>query len=500
MIVGALTGIDWGVIALYLAGTVAVGLLCRGKQESSADYFTTSGTMGTTFHSLLVGLSIAAAFFSGISFLAVPSLVYSNNFAIVIEIFFFPILWAILYFWFLPAYLSRTSRHPYGVVEQRFGRAIRSLTAGMYILLRVGWMAALIYAPSMAIIGASRLNEEQWFWPIVLTIGLCSTFYTTIGGIRGVIFTDAIQFLVILLGITGTLLVIFYRLPANFQQIIHFWNDSGHLHIDFSPDPRKISTFWSMLIGINIPYFCNLVADQMSLQRYLSTGNPRASARSLAFNLIGVVLVIVLLAGIGLALAAWYHFFPDSNLPHKADQIFPYFIASVLPTGFSGLLLAAMLAATMSSMNGGINTLSAVLTLDFRTQFGSSLTEKQQLRFARTASFFIGVGATLVAGIVRYLGTTIFDMSQTLLGLFSAPTFLAVALAVSRIRIHRGSLAAGMILSVIAGAILIWKAGWASIWVCGVTCVIGFTLTFAGTLLFGPSSDTKENISSTGES
>ncbi len=479
-----LSVIDWGVIGLYLAGTITVGILCRGRQESASDYFTAAGTMGSYFRSVLVGLSVAAAYFSGISFLAFPSLTYSGGIMMILKILLFPAVWYILHAWFLPRYLQGAPQpHPYAIIERRFGSSLRTLTAGMYILMRVGWMAVLICAPATAILGATGLGRE-WFWPIVLAIGLSSTLYTTIGGIRGVIVVDAIQFLIIMVGILATFLVILKRLPVSLGETVQFWRDSGKLALDVSLNPQKVVTVWSMTFGINISYLCSLLSDQMSLQRYLSTGRAASASRSIAYNMIGVVIVSVFLAGIGMFLAAWYHFNPDPNLPAKTDHIFPWFIGSMLPTGLSGLLLASLLAATMSSMNGGINILSAVITLDFLSRFVPGMTQKQQLWFARIASVIVGIGATLTAGLVERLGS-IFDQTQTVMGLFLGPIFVVVLLAAASVRVHRASLAAGMILAVFTGLLLRSESfQWASVWICATTCLTTLAVTFLGTVIF----------------
>ncbi len=145
--------------------------------------------------------------------------------------------------------------------------------------------------------------------------------------------------------------------------------------------------------------------------------------------MIGVIPVICLLAAVGLSLAMWYHYMPDPNLPKMVDKIFPYFIATQLPVGIAGLLLAAILAATVSSMTSGINALAATVTVDFRMRLGTKLTARQQLRFGKITSLIIGLLATLAAGIVSRLGT-IFDITQILLGLFLGPLLVCSIVSV----------------------------------------------------------------------
>ena len=447
-----LSFVDILIIIFYLAGTIATGIMCRGKQEDADDYFTTKGGMGGVFASILVGLSIAATLFSGISFLAYPSIVYANGIGILLGLVNFFIAWIVLVFWFLPRYLNAPdTKHPYDIIEQRLGPKVRTLAALMYVLLRIGWMAALIYAPTIAIMAATGLEGSGWFWTIVLTIGIASTIYTTLGGIRGVIVTDAIQFVVIAIGVSLTIAVVFFRLPVPASELFSFLGESGKLKLlDFSPDPTKLITVWSVLIGVNIANFSMYMADQMSLQRYLAAGSIRSVSRSFMANTIGVIVVLTLLAFVGLSLFAWYHYNPDPNMPEAVDKIFPYFVATQLPPGVAGLILAAILAATMSSMTSGINTLSATLSLDFRARMGKPMTPAQQLRFGKKVSLIVGFAATFTAGLVSSLGN-IFEMTQALLGLFLGPILTCMFLALINKKVHTGSLIFGVISGLAAG-------------------------------------------------
>jgi sodium-coupled monocarboxylate transporter 8/12 len=476
--------IDIIIIIFYLVATIATGILCRGKQEDADDYFTTKGGMGGFFSSILVGLSIAATLFSGISFLGYPSVVYGNGIGILFGIVNFFIAWAVLVFWFLPRYLNaHGTKHPYDIIEQRLGGKVRTLAALMYVLLRIGWMAALIYAPTIAIMAAAGVEGTAWFWAIVLTIGFASTIYTTLGGIRGVIITDAIQFVVIAIGVSMTIAVILNRLPVPMGEVMGFLNDSGKLKlVDFSFDPTKLITIWSILIGVNIANFSMYMADQMSLQRYLAAGSVRSVSRSFLANTLGVSVVLLLLGFVGLALFAWYHYNPDPNMPEATDRIFPYFVSTQLPAGAAGLILAAILAATMSSMTSGINTLSATLSLDFRARMGKAMTPAEQLKFGKKVSLIVGIAATFAAGIVKSLGN-IFEMTQALLGLFLGPILTCMFLSLIKKKVHTPSLFCGLIAGLAAGCVVTYSQI-ANPWVPAASFFVSLAVTYAGTIFF----------------
>ncbi|MBN1317326.1 MAG: hypothetical protein JXA42_17720 [Anaerolineales bacterium] len=465
--------IDVLVIIIYLVATITIGILYRGRQQDAADYFTAGSGMGSLFQTILVGLSLAATLFSGISFMAYPSLVYTTGITILFGLAVFPAAYIILRYWFLPRFLTHEIQHPYDIIEQRFGSRLRTLSAGMYVLLRMGWMATLIYAPTLALLTAGGL-DDVWFWPIVLILGVSSTVYTTLGGIRGVIITDAMQFVVIALGVVATLVFVLLRLPIPLSEGIRNLEERGLLAISFSLSPREF-TIWAVIFGGCAANLANYFADQMSLQRYLATGNAVSAARSFAFNIVGATSVLFLLAGVGLSLAVWYHAVPDPNLPDQADKIFPYFITALLPTGLSGLLLAALLAATCSSMTSGINTLAATLTFDFRMRLGSPMSLAQQLRFGRISSLIIGLVATIVAGCVESLGT-IFEITQIVLGLFLGPLFACIIFCLVKWRLHSVAVGIAMLAGLMAGAWVTWSP-WHALWVPVVT--------FVGTLFLG---------------
>ncbi len=487
-----LTPLDIIIIVVYLLAMIAIGIAARGRQQSANDYFTAGGGLSGFFGSILVGLSLAATLFSGISFLSYPSVIYSTGLTLLtgVVLVSMPIAWLVLR-WFLPRYLALELTQPYDILRLRIGPHTRSAAAAMFVLMRIGWMAALIYAPTLAIMATAGLGE-QWFWPLVLIIGLSSTFYTVLGGIRGVIVTDAIQFCVIALGIVLTIGYVLWNLPAPLTVAAGELADSRHLNFtDWRFDMHLPITFWSVAIGVSIANLANYIGDQMSLQRYLATGSAASALRSFTINVVGVVIVLILLAGVGLALRAWYTHSPDPNLPAEADKIFPYFLGAALPQGITGIMLAAILAATMSSMTSGINTLSATLIFDFRHLLKIPDDPARQLTIARMISLIIGVLSTLAAGLVRGLSENLFGMIQIILGVFAGPLLACMLLSVLERRWRDPAVVVAMLAGSLSGIAVI-VSPWASLWVAPVTATVTFLVAVAGSL--GGSLSTQEKL------
>jgi len=476
-----LSTLDLILIVIYLAATIAIGLIARGRQQTASDYFAAGGRLSGVVGTILVGLSVAATLFSGISFMAYPSVIYNGGFILYpwVLLVCFPVTWIMLA-WFLPRYLSRSIRHapdgeqvgqPFDVIEQRFGGGARLVAAAMYVLLRIGWMGALIYAPTLAIMAAAGLGDG-WFWPVILTVGISSTIYTMFGGIRGVIVTDAMQFIIIIVGVALVALIAFGQLPVTageaWQQVI----SSGQLDvIDLSLSPAAGLTVFTICIGVTVANLSNYIGDQMSLQRYLATGNTRDALRSFAVNVAGVYVVLTLLMLLGMGLYLFYRNTPDASLPESADKVFPHFIATQLPVGVSGLLLAALLAATMSSITSGINALAGTITLDLWPRLVDKLNPDTELRFARVVSLIIGLLATFAAGFVQLLAADLFSMIQALLGVFAGPLVVVVTLSVMRHRLKPMPMILGMIVGCILGATIALSDSIASLWTAPATAL-----------------------------
>ncbi len=297
---------------------------------------------------------------------------------------------------------------------------------------------------------------------------------------------------VIALGVAATVLFIWVRLPAPVSEVLATLKDAGSFDLTFTWNPKVELSLWAVVIGACVGNIANWTSDQMSLQRYLANGSVKAAARSTAFNLIGSFVVVSLLALVGLSLAAWYHYHPDASLPTSQDQVFPYFIASQLPTGTAGLLLAAILAATISSMTSGVNTLAATITFDFRLRYGSKMTPVQQLRFGRVTTVVVGVVSTVLAGFVGALGT-VFQMAQFVLGLFAGPIFVCVLLSIMKLRIDRRAMGMGMVLGFVSGLVARQGLGWYQMWISPVTCAVTLLVALSITSLL-PSVEDKHAV------
>lgn len=474
--------LDIIIVLIYLAGVVAGGFLSSRNAKGDADeYFTGKGTLKGPLGTIMIGLSIAATLFSGISLVVYVSAAYTDGIKILLGLVSLLAAWLVLHWWFLPRYLAGGWRHPYEIIERRFGYRVRMFMSAQFLLLRLAWMGVLIYAPTLIILGSAGL-DDRWFWPVVAILGVMSTLYTVVGGIRGVIVMDAVQFLITVGCMLLIMIFIMAKLGMAPREMAGELHAEGRLALFSSGGAGSGLTFGSVLIGMLVTSFGSYLADQMSLQRYLASDTRKSAGRSFMVNIVGAFGIVGILVLVGLMLWLWYRHNPDPGLPTKADQILPYFIAKNLPAGLSGLLVAAIVAATIDSMTSGINAVSAALTNDWLVPLGRKRTSEELVRFGRIANLGIGVLATLSAGLAALLGPAL-DSSQILMGSFLGSMLACMLLAVSVAPARPVAVLLGMGGGLFAG----WGVAASSLsvmWVAPTALVIALGVPVADLLLF----------------
>ena len=468
--------LDIVVIILYLIGVVWAGLANRGKKEDSDEFFTSKGGFTGRLGMVMVGFSMAATLFSGVSYVIYTSVAFSAGAGIVMGMLAFPIMWALLRFWFLPRYLAGGGNHPYDIIEERLGEPVRLCLSAMFIMLRIGWMAAILVAPTLVLLGATGLGQE-WFWPIVISIGVTCTLYTAIGGIRSVIVTDAIQFVIMALGMLFIIGFIFQKLGMPIGEIYAQLDQGDRLNLfNFSFDLTVDLTFWTVVIGLMIGNLGSYTGDLMMLQRYHAAESTRAAAKAFAINTWGVIIVCVLLVTAGLLLWVWFQNHPDPGLPENPDQVLAYFITNELPAGIAGLLIASILAATMSSMTSGIIALAGTLTNDWLHRFGRPRTSAELLRFGRWASVGVGALAIGTAGLATVMGS-LFQTTQAVMGAFFGPMVGCMMIVVNKWQLKPMGVLLGMGLGTIAGWAIAFSAV-SNLWVATGSLIVTLSVSF----------------------
>jgi len=429
---GLLTAGDWVAIGIYLIGIMVLGWWISKRQKTSEDYFVAGRRMGWFTLSISIWVSLCSAN----TMLGAPGYAYAH------DLQFLPVVWLlvipiaiIVIYTILPVFhpLSLTTAYTY--LERRYGLSVRMIGSILFILLRGGWLATVIYAPSVAlsaVIDIPGIAEHQETWAIILTLGVVATIYTTMGGIEADIWSDVIQFFIF---IGGMIFVWVYviRDVGGWHEVWHIAKQTGHAYPmsssgefwDWIRNPNlKFSvelTFLWILMRQSLSQLNDTGTDQLTLQRYFSARSIKESIRAVWIARLSDIPLVTLLYITGTGIFAYFQLHGDkfANIPQNPDQMLPYFVAAVLPVGVSGLFIAALFAATMSSVDSGMNSLSATCITDFyRRLRGTESTESSRRSFDK---FVATLGAVVITGILVAIGLSILPgtwiAAQSLVGL-----------------------------------------------------------------------------------
>ncbi|MBQ9338305.1 MAG: sodium/solute symporter [Lentisphaeria bacterium] len=353
---------DYAVLIVYLLVLLGIGWFFRSGGRDNASFFLAGRSMGY----FPIGLSVMVTTFSALNFLAFPGEVYANGLYVLISLpVFFLAAVPVVLIW-MPFFHRMKPVSVYEYFEKRFDWRVRTLASGLFIFWRLFWMAAALFASAQLL---SRLTG----FPLtgaILASGVIATLYTALGGMKAVMWTDVLQFFVLFGGI---LLCVCNAGPGGLFEIA---GQTGKLKpwipFDasyFSFDPTIRITFWSGLLGTFVMFLSRYGADQMVMQRYFSARDLGAARRGLWLNGIVSVLSLGLLVVFGLSLYA------ACAAGGSEPGVRPPFLAAMtrlfrsLPPGVGGLVAAGLFAATMSSIDSGLNSCCAAYLSDFHARF-----------------------------------------------------------------------------------------------------------------------------------
>lgn len=406
--------LNYTILGVYLLAMIAIGWRFAGSQKTTEDFF----LAGRKMPWLAVAMSMYASLTSAITFIAIPATAYEENIAFLVVSLMSPLVTPVLIFLFYPFYLRLRVTTSYEYINKRFGRSARLTVSMLFILARLGWLGTVIYAPALALSVVSGIPLAV----SILSIGLFATIYTTLGGLAAVIWTDVVQFVIMIGGAIWLAITLHANTPDGISGILRLAADTGRLHVlDW-----KLSLYAMSGPIVGITYFFQLMqdygTDQTTVQRLLAVPTMRGVGKALIFNAAVDFFIIAILLFIGLGLFAFHQTFPN-QLPDGLgrDQVLPFYIIHALPNGVSGLLITALFAAAMSSMDSGINCISTVIINDLLKPLRKTQREDaRDVKLARTLTFVIGALATGVAFYVSGFGHLL-KAYTGIISLFNAP-------------------------------------------------------------------------------
>lgn len=435
--------LDWLVILLYFSGMAGIGIYFAKRNSNLSQYM----FGGSSLPWFTVGISLIATSISASTFLGNPAYTYSHDMRLLMLVFGSLAAILVIGYVFIPRYKASGISSAYELLEQKFSRPVRILAAGLYschLMMRVGM---LMFVPSLIIEQMTGLPKE---WAIVI-MALGSILYTYVGGIRAIAWTDVLQFSIFM---GSGILVIFFCANAigGIGETFQLASEAGKTRwFDGTWDPSSDSNIWTAGIIYIIFEVAIRGCDQQFVQRYLSCKDARtANYSSMVSVLLGVCVSLVFYA-VGACLFVYFNVKEISVLPAQitGNDVFPYFIMNILPTGIKGLLGAAILGEAMSSLNSTYSALSNTTVVDFLRKSQSNPSDKNELSMAKIWVVIWGGLGTLMAFVCAIGSQTILKKALFFTSLFTGPLLGLFLLAFFRPHLNSKSVFFGAILGMI---------------------------------------------------
>ena len=425
------TTTDYLVVVVYLLIVVVAGSWVGRGQKSVGEYF----LAGRSMPWMVVSLSIVSTELSAISYTGVPAWIWAKDLKYTMGIFLLPLVLLFILVTFISIFHRLQVFTTYEYLEHRFHPIARSVTSVLFLGQRGVWLATAIYAPSLALSTVSGFSMLG----CILTLGALATLYTVLGGMKAVIWTDFVQFIVLAGGLVFMIVFLLSSLQWDASGV---WQRAGELTgsvsgtphttlVDWSFDLGAEATVWSILFFLFFYNVGTLGTDQVIVQRYLTVDTFRGKAKAVMSGGIITIILVLALASLGLLLVVYYDKNPQLAAGiTRPDMIVPHFVAYVLPVGVRGMILAALLAATMSSVDSALNSFATVGIMDLYRRWARDLSEAHLLRMGRLFTLVAGVLATLGAVFVSGMQSTVIEtvgkLASTFIGPISGMFFLGV--------------------------------------------------------------------------
>ena len=407
--------LNWTVLALYLLGMLALGFYFMKREGNSDDFFKGGGRIPWW----AAGISIYATMLSAITYMAYPAKAYATDWT------YYPMLITILLVsfpvirYYLPFFRRLNVTSAYEYLERRFNASTRLMASALFIVFMVARMALVLYLPSLALTAVTGID----IYTCIILMGIITIAYCTMGGVEAVVWGDVVQGIIL---VGGAVFAVGYLAIGTEGGVSSFFDiamtDGKFRLFDWSLDYRS-ATFWVIIIGGMANNLISYTSDQTVIQRYLTTKDEGSARRSILMNGAMSVFISVAFFAIGAGLYTFFKTHPaelDYTMA-KADIIFPFFMMSQLPAGVAGLLIAAIFAATMSTISSNINSVATAFSVDFYKRWRPQSTDYSVLKVARYACFvsgIIGMGIALLMATWEIL--SLLDFFQEILGLLSS--------------------------------------------------------------------------------
>lgn len=412
---GAMAWLVVGIYACFMAG-MACFFIFKKKDEN--DYF----RGGNRIPWYVAGMSIFATMLSSITFIAIPTQAYLADwryFPMAICIF---AIAPVAIFYYLPFFCRLGITSAYEYLEKRFNLGVRLFGSAAFVVFMVCRVAVVTLLPAIALNAVTGVSIDA----CILICGILTMIYCSLGGLEAVIWSDFIQGIVLLGGAISVLVILIMKTGAPGEHFTTFWNVATEYEKNTMWDFRFILTqpvLWVVLVQGVVSNLSSYTSDQCVIQRYIATPDENATKRSIWFNGVMSVFASVIFYGIGTALFTHYHTTPammDVTMP-KSDSVFPIFMATELPWWLAGLVIAAIFAATISTLSANLSSASTAVVTDFIKRFNPTISGKSQIRAGQICTYIVGLlGIFAALSLARMESRALFDNFQEFIAMLTA--------------------------------------------------------------------------------
>ena len=387
--------VDKLILIVYFIGIILLGVYFRKRSNTADGFMIASGRLP----SWAVGLSMLGTFVSSITFIGYPGQAYNFNWDAFMFSVSLPVAALVAMIYFIPLYRTRVKVSAYEYLDQRFGgwaRIYGSISFMFGSLTRIGMILFLVSLVLHSLTGWSYVS-------IIIFTGIGVTLYTVVGGIEAVIWTDVIQIIILMGGALLTIILLILGMPQGPEQIFTIGEQLDKFSLGSWDFDLIAPTAWVVLLYGIMENLRNFGVDQNYVQRYHTTKSTRDAAKSVWTAALTYIPISVLFLFIGTALFAFYTVNPDllpQNLQGEmmGDKIYPHYIVTQLPIGVRGILIAAIVAAAMSSIDSSLNTVSTLTLLDFYKKYfpkGKISDDRNDIKMLRWYTIIWGFGGTI---------------------------------------------------------------------------------------------------------
>ena len=446
---GNLGAIDIGILLAYCCAVVGMGIYYERKSRTAEQFM----VAGRTIPAWAAGLAVMSTYTSSISYIATPGKAFDSDWhPIIFSLCIFPVAW--LTCRYAVSYYRKTMLiSVYSFLEDRLGAWGRAYAALAFVLYMIGRVAVILY-----LVGLLLSTFVPWVpWSIgtvIIVVGLVTIAYTLLGGMEAVIWTDVLQSVIMIVGIVCCAVSLSIDVFSGPNYLIRSAIEANKFSLGSWDLSLSSRTVWVMIIYGITENLRSLLADQNYVQKYCTVPTERDAKRSIWIAMLIYIPLTAIFLYIGTTLFAFYS--PGgTRLAEgitKGDQVFPYFIATEVPTGLKGLIIAAIIAAAMSTVDSALNSSATVLLLDFYKRYRNpNIGERASVLFLRLATAvwgLLGTGAALLMIRAR----SALDVWWQISGIFGGALlglFLLAFLQI-RLRLWQGLVSIGVSIAVIS--------------------------------------------------